>query len=97
MIDNEIIEMLQNAVRVKSENAASELSDLAEACISDLRIAGVYVSDMKDPLVKQAIKLYSKANFGYDDNTDRYKESYMALKDAMALSGDYGKAADPNE
>lgn len=94
MINDELIDMLKNAVRVKSEEAESELSDLAEACIADLRIAGVYVTDTEDPLVKQAIKLYSKAHYGYDDNTEKYKESYIALKDAMALSGDYERVAD---
>lgn len=88
-INDELIEELMNAVRVKSDTAESEISELAKACVADLRIAGVYVNKPSDPLCKQAIKLYCKANYGYDADSEKFREAYASLRDSMALSGDY--------
>lgn len=92
MVDNyAIVFKLMNAVRVKSDSGAEEIEDLVNACIVDLHIAGVYVKDPMEPLCYQAIKLYVKSHYGYDENTDKFKLSYSALKDSMALCGDYAK------
>lgn len=88
-INADLIASLMTAVRVKSETAKDELTDLAEACLYDLRLSGIEADDLKDPLVRQAVKLYCKANYGYDTDTEKYKEGYQALKIAMALSGEY--------
>ena len=90
-IDKELIEELMRTVRVKSQCSADELSALAESCVKDLEIAGDYVTDEKEPLSKQAIKLYCKANYGYDKESEKFKAAYVSLRDSMALSGDYGK------
>lgn len=92
-ISQEWIEQLRKDIRTKSGDADKEVQDLAEACIKDLEIAGVYVTDETDPLTRQAVKLYCKGNYGYDENTERFREAYAALKDAMALCGDYGRDA----
>ena len=90
MISNELLEKLARSVRVMSESAKEEIKELAEACVLDLEIAGVYVID-EDPLCEQAMKLYCKAHYGYDEDSERFGAGYSALKDAMALSGDYQK------
>lgn len=89
VFSEEYIIQLMHAVRVKSSVSKEEITDLAEACIKDLEIAGVYVTDAEDPLCRQAVKLYCKAHYGYDDDSEKFGEAYTALKDAMALSGDY--------
>ncbi len=91
MIDGVLIQELMRAVRVKSQVGADELKELSEACRADLEIAGVYVTDFDDPLPKQALKLYCKANYGYDKDSEKFRDAYAALKDSMALSGEYGK------
>lgn len=91
-IDSRLLMDLMNAVRVKSQKASEEMEDLSEACRADLKIAGVYASEgFSDPLEKQALKLYCKANYGYDQDSEKFRAAYAALKDSMALSGDYGK------
>lgn len=95
-ITDELLEQLTKAVRVKSSLAEDEIADLAEACKKDLEIAGVYVTDEKDPLCRQAIKLYCKAHYGYDKDNEKFGSAYAALKDSMALSGDYPKDGEAN-
>ncbi len=92
-ISQEWVEETKRNIRAKSSEADQEVKGLIEACLKDLEIAGVYVTDAEDPLVKQAVKLYCKGNYGYDDDTERFREAYAALKDAMALCGDYGRDA----
>jgi hypothetical protein len=82
------------ATRTKSQTAKSELITLASACIKDLEIAGIYVTDTEEALSRQAIRLYCKANYGYDKDIEKFGAAYAALKDAMALSGDYAKAGE---
>lgn len=92
-ISQEWVEETKRNIRAKSSEADQEVKGLIEACLKDLEIASVYVTDAEDPLVKQAVKLYCKGNYGYDDDTERFREAYAALKDAMALCGDYGRDA----
>lgn len=92
-ISQEWVEETKRNIRAKSSEADQEVKGLIEACLKDLEIAGVYVTDAENPLVKQAVKLYCKGNYGYDDDTERFREAYAALKDAMALCGDYGRDA----
>lgn len=90
-IDEKLLNTLARAVRTKADSSKEEITDLAESCIKDLEIAGVYVTDPNDALCKNAIKLYCKGNFGYDEDAAKFRDAYAALKDAMALSGEYQK------
>lgn len=87
--DAGLVKTLMDALRVKSEAASGEVAGLLKACSRDLEIAGVSVKDRSDPLFCQAAKLYCKANYGYDKDSEKFRAAYAALKDAMALSGDY--------
>lgn len=43
-----------------------------------------------DSLIKRAITLYVKANFGWDNpDAERLQQSYLMLKQHLSLSGDY--------
>ncbi|MDO5345305.1 MAG: DNA-packaging protein [Lachnospiraceae bacterium] len=93
-VNEELVSSIMEALRVKASIAKEEIADLVEACKKDLEIAGVYITDEKEALSKQAIKLYCKANYGYDKDSDKFRAAYAALRDSMALSGDYRKAGE---
>ena len=88
MVSKELLSTLRHAVRVTSEKADEEINELVESCRAELKLAGVY-GDEKDPLYLQAVRLYCKAHYGYDGDTDRFLHAYESLRDSMALSGDY--------
>ena len=90
----ELVKMLMDALRIKSQIASGEVSGLLAACLKDLEIAGVCITDTDDPLFRQAAKLYCKAGYGYDKDSEKFRAAYAALKDAMALSGDYREGGD---
>ncbi len=88
-ITDELVEEIKRAVRVKSPDADGEIKVLAQACFSEMRIAGVNITNPQDPLAKQAVILYCKGHYGYDDKPEGFLVAYGALRDAMALSSEY--------
>lgn len=91
MIDENLIDELMKAIRVTSSVGREEVQSLVEACLRDMDMAGVYISDPSEPAAKNAIKLYVKGQYGYDKDNDRFMDMYRDLKNSMALSFDYPK------
>lgn len=76
-------------LRITNQAYDEEIKDLIEACKLDLEISGVASSFIKedDPLIIQAIKIYCKAHFGYDNSdSEKLKESYSLLKQHLAIA-----------
>lgn len=90
-VSGELTEQIMKCIRIKSRVAEEEIIFLIESCKKEMEISGVYVTDEKDPLYVQAVKLYCKAHYGYDKDNEKFMEAYAALRDSMALSGDYKK------
>ena len=90
-MDGRIIERLKKRVGTRNDE---EINELAMSCVRDLENAGVYGNPVTDALYYQAMVLYCKANFGYDENTERFQIAFEKLRDSMALSGDYQKEKD---
>ena len=62
---------------------------MIDAAKQDLRRRGIKAAD-NDPLIKQAVKMYCKANFGYGgSDAERYQKSYESLAVSLSLCGDY--------
>lgn len=88
--DEALIEKIKKRVRAMSDLVDEEVDDLIESCRKELEITGVY-GDESDPLYYNAIVLYCKANYGYDEDTEKFEKAFKALRDSMCLSGDYKK------
>lgn len=83
------VDWLKEMLREKSSVADTEIRDLVESCVLELKLAGVQ-EKLKDPLYRQALKLYAKAHFGYDSDNEKFLKAFQNLRDSMALSGEYG-------
>lgn len=93
-----MLDRVRRAVRIKSKAFDSELIDLIEAAELDLSIAGVKKIDDQDPLIKQAIVMYCKANFGLDNkDSEKYQATYDNLKERLCLCSDYNGGGEGNE
>lgn len=84
-----LIDDIKLSLRIKNTAYDTEIQDLIDACKIDLNIAGVQEVDETEPLTAQAIKLYCKGNFGYDENSEKFQQAYESLKIVMALASDY--------
>lgn len=84
--DGPIYESVKNALRISSDAFDSEVYGLIGAAVEDMLTKGVSPTwlgtdvDALPPLAKQAVVLYAKANFGYDNSeADRFLGSYDSL------------------
>ena len=85
-----LIDDVKVNLRIKSTAFdTSEIQPIIDACKADLKLSGVNKIEENDPLIKRAVVLYAKANFGYGEDSNKFMQAYTALKSSLALSGDY--------
>ena len=85
-----MLEHVKLALRLKNNAFDIELNELIEAAKLNIKYSGVVIVNEEDPLIKQAITVYCKANFGLDNkDSEKYQKAYDMLVQHMALVGDY--------
>ena len=92
-----LFELVKTALRRTSPNLETEIEATISAGFADLKRIGIKVPEWTadgeeppvDPLLQQAIILYAKAYFGYNDDSEKYRIAYENLKCALSMSGDY--------
>lgn len=86
---NDVIDALRESQGITD----TEIQDLIDAAKADLIMAGVATDKVEntDPLIKRAIILYCKANYGYEEPkiAERFEQSYLSLKQHLVLSSQY--------
>lgn len=83
---------VKKSLKITNTANDGDISDVIDACKIDLTLAGIAVVSEADALTKQAVKLYARGYFNYQGEGERWQKAYSALKDSMALCGDYNKA-----
>ena len=92
-----MLDKVKLALRLSGTALDSEVSDLINAAIADLRLVGINIpaeagsssKTLGDPLLDRAVVLYAKAEFGFNDDAERYRNAYDYLKCALSLTADY--------
>ena len=88
-----MLQDVKDALRVNGTDLDTEIQDLIDSAKADLILSGVNKGKVidTDPLIKRAIIVYCKANFGYDDvnMAERFQQSYTSLKTHLTLSAEY--------
>jgi hypothetical protein len=87
-MDN-VINSIKLALRITTDAFNAELTDLLNAALLDLGIAGVTNDDINDPLILRAVITYCKIHFGQPDDFDRLKRSYDEQKAQLSTATDY--------
>ena len=84
-----LLDAVKLALRIKTNTFDAELTDLIQAALLDLGIAGVEVPATMDSIVRLAVITYCKMNFGQPDDYDRLKRSYDEQKAQLATATGY--------
>lgn len=85
-----VLDEVKTALRVKGSSFDdTEIGPLIAACKIDLKISGINKMPEGDPLITRAIVFYCKANFGYPDDSEKWRSAYEHLKCALSLAGEY--------
>lgn len=92
-VSSEYLSDIRLRVRSSVDKLDGEIKDLILAARADLVRGGVLparAADETDPLVKQAISTYVKAEFGLDnDDADKYRASFRGQKIALSMVSEY--------
>ena len=92
-VSSEYLSDIRLRVRSSVDKLDGEIKDLILAARADLMRGGVLparAADETDPLVKQAISTYVKAEFGLDnDDADKYRASFRRQKIALSMASEY--------
>ena len=89
MANATILAKVRLALRNTTADFDPELTDLIDAAMLDLGIAGVTSEDTTDPLIIRAVVTYCKMNFGQPDNYKELKASYDEQKAQLSMATDY--------
>lgn len=89
---NTILSKVKVALRIVTDDFDAEITDLINACLLDLGIAGVTENDTTNALIIRAVITYCRANFGDANGVeeyDRLKASYDEQKAQMQMATGY--------
>ena len=88
-----LIDDVKDALRISGNALDTEVTDLINAAKADLKLSGVLTAkadSTTDPLIRRAVVVYCKAQFGYDNpEAERFQNSYDMLKRHLLLSQEY--------
>ena len=89
---NTILDKVKLALRIVTDDFDEEITDLINACLLDLGIAGVTEDDTTNALIIRAICTYCKYHFGDAkgvEELERLKASYDEQKAQMSMASGY--------
>lgn len=86
-----MLDKVKLALRITTTAFDDELTDLINAALLDLGLAGVneFASTTTDPLIIRAVVTYCKVHFGEPDEFERLKESYDEQKAQLSMATGY--------
>lgn len=93
-IEQSLLHKIKTSLRISHTALDEDIGDTIEAALADLKVCGVVVPRVDDPLTLNAVKLYSKA--AYTDDPGKaaaYMERYNALKACLMMAEDYREEA----
>lgn len=82
-------ESVKLALRITTDAFDNEITDLINAALLDMGVAGVTNDSTADPLVLRAVITYCKCHFGQPDDYDRLKRSYDEQKAQLSTATGY--------
>lgn len=89
VVSEQLLNKTKTALRVSTSDFDENIKDEILACLLDLRRVGVFSIAQTHPLIMSAVKLWCKAYFLQDNESEKFKLAYESIRDSMALSEEY--------
>ena len=92
---DELLTKIKASIRITHDKLDVDVQDTIEACLADLRVAGLRAEKLDpaqelDPLILNAVKLYCKAAYTDDPvKAARYQGGYDAMKACLMYAEGY--------
>lgn len=88
-----LLDDVKDALRISGTSLDGEVTDLINAAQADLTLSGILSTkavSTTDALIRRAVVVYCKANFGWDNpEGEKFQASYNMLKNHLCLSQEY--------
>ena len=91
-----MLEKIKISLRIKTNAFDGEITDLINAALADLGIAGVTNTAETDPLIIMAVTTYCRVHFGEPSDFDRLKKSYDEQKAQLQTATGYTNWSEGN-
>lgn len=90
-VSAEVLAKVKTALRITTSEFDDELTDLIDAALLDLNIAGADGPNVEltNALALRAVITYCKMHFGEPDEYDRLKKSYDEQKAQLSMATDF--------
>lgn len=75
-----MLEAVKLALAITANDFDSEINDLIQAALFDLKTNGVWTENQDDPLILQAVKTYCRAHFHSPADYDKLLAAYEDQK-----------------
>ena len=83
-----LVAKVKLARRIKTDAYDSEIRDLIEEALHDLKSIGIY-GDLRDPLIRRAVRTYCLLSFGQPENYSELKAAYDEQKAQLQMTTGY--------
>lgn len=87
-----MLEKVKLSLRINNNAFDGEINSLIKSCKKELELVGIAPSilNSNDEMILQAIILYCKAHFGFDNSeAERYMKSYESTKIFLVTNINY--------
>lgn len=85
----ELLQAVKLNLGIRHNKMDDDIAEVVAACKLDLGTAGVRLVDDANPLIRQAVKLWCRSHYNFQGEGARYAAAYAALKDSLAMCGDF--------
>ena len=79
---------IKKALKRTGDAVDDEIKSNIDACLAELERVGISVTAEK-PLIDKCCELYCKAQFNFDNNSERYQLAFEKLRDSLSMSSEY--------
>lgn len=97
MAATSLLPKIKTNLRISHSVLDDDLTDTIAACLTDLQVCGVQVTET-DPLILNAVKLYCRKEYTDDPGkAAEYQKRYDALKSCLMMASEYNTEATSDE
>ena len=84
---------IKKALKRSNDAIDEEIKSNIDVCLAELERVGISVTEEK-PLIDKCCELYCKAQFNFDNNSERFQLAFEKLRDSLSLSAGYKEQSD---
>lgn len=88
MDDTFLFYKVKKALRISHSDLDDEIRSNIEACLAELKRVGISVTAEK-VMIYKCCELYCKAEFDFNNNSERFRQAFEKMRDSLSLSSDY--------